>query len=258
MLILFFVLKNIFFTGNLPAKESRKREHLAEDEKAEKLAKITVKFSKEGGHPHIVQQSEEAQQKRPHEEPNHIEKNKKQKLDQQDTNVSTRSKQKEHIESQPETKKNNPSEQTTESNDNPKPKQSFTDNPGHGGRGKHKDANVNSPIESKRSKLRESKLKDNTEVTKVEDVEESAVVNSPVTTTEDIGSTSVHNPGPEPITPRPTPEFSLSNPSSESSTPLTPILTPPQPRKRGRPRKVNMFSYSIIFSYRFSYYYLSF
>lgn len=201
-----------------------------------------MKFSKEGGHPHIVQQPDETQQKRPHEEPNHLEKSKKQKLDQHDVNSSTRSKQKDHVmEPQIETKKNHPSDQPPDTSENPKPKPQFTDNPGHGVRGKHKDGNVNSPIESKRSKLKESKHKEhNPDVTKTEDVSESAVVNSPPTAAVEISNTPNNNPGPEPATPLPIPETPVLNPPLETSTPITPILTPPQPRKRGRPRKVNV------------------
>lgn len=198
-----------------------------------------MKFSKGGGHPHIVQQPEESQQKRPHEEPNHLEKNKKQKIE-QDSNVPTRLKQKEHIEVQTETKKNNPTEPDSETNDNPNPKQQTSDNPGHGGRGKHKDTNVSSPIESKRTKLKESKQRENNlEIIKTEDVAESPIAASPVSTTEDTDDGAVHNPGPQPILPVSTPDVSMSNPS-ETESPIVPILTPPQPRKRGRPRKVNI------------------
>lgn len=79
--------------GNLPSpvKESKKREHPPDDDKSEKLAKITVKFSKGGGHPHIVHQQGEDTSKRSHEDnPSNTEKNKKQKID-SDVVVLTRS-----------------------------------------------------------------------------------------------------------------------------------------------------------------------
>lgn len=215
-----------FSSGNLPLKESRKREHPPDDDKAEKLAKITVKFSKEGGHPHIVQQPEETQ-KRPHDDPNHVEKNKKQKVE---AELSTRSKQKEHIEIQ-----NNPFDQVPENIDNnTKIKLPIPDNPGHGSsRGRRRDSGSSSPIESKRNKLKETKPKDNPDMKKilVAEVAESVTVSSPLT--ED--AVVPDNPGPN-TTPIPTPDVSISTPASEVNTP---VVTP-QPRKRGRPRKVNI------------------
>lgn len=223
----------ILLTGNLPPKESRKREHPPEDDKAEKLAKITVKFSKEGGHPHIVQQPEESPQKRPHEDSTGLEKNKKQKVE-NDSIISTRSKQKDHV-VEPQTE-NNPSEPVSENSQHSKTKLHITDNPGHGGRGKHKDSSSNSPIETKRSKLRESKQKDNPESKQAEEeVAESTVAASPLTTADDSISNLSHNPGPY-STPISTPEVVACNPTPASSdAPVTPT-----PRKRGRPRKVNI------------------
>lgn len=68
--------------GNLPtpSKDTKKREY-PEDEKSEKLAKIKVKFSKEGGHPHIVQQTQEIGINKRSNEDSLTEKPKKQKLD---------------------------------------------------------------------------------------------------------------------------------------------------------------------------------
>jgi hypothetical protein len=66
--------------GTIPSssKESRRREAPQEEEKSEKLAKIKLKFSKEGGHPHIVQ--DEFHNKRSAEQNEH-DKFKRQKMD---------------------------------------------------------------------------------------------------------------------------------------------------------------------------------
>ncbi|XP_060534725.1 uncharacterized protein LOC132707076 [Cylas formicarius] len=55
--------------GNIPGqpKEAKKREFCGDDDKSEKLAKIKLKFSKEGGHPHIVQDENNKRLKRDHE-----------------------------------------------------------------------------------------------------------------------------------------------------------------------------------------------
>lgn len=222
--------------GNLPAKECRKREHPPDDEKSEKLAKITVKFSKEGGHPHIVQQTEqENHQKRPHDEPNHVEKTKKQKVEVEPTpTMSTRSKQKEQaIEASPsDSKKNNLSSPAVHDS------VAVHDNPGHGSRGKHKDSSTNSPIEAKRSKLKETRHKNNP--IEAETVEKdvpvdvagggvASVAASPA------GSLEESTPAATPlVTPASTPE--VPNPGSETLNTPTP---PAMPKKRGRPRKVS-------------------
>lgn len=187
----------------MPAKESKKREHPPpEDDKAEKLAKITVKLSKEGGHPHIVQQqNEDSPQKRPIDESNHVDSNKKQKIDS-------------------ELLIDNPPDQPADKIDSPKPKQN--DNPGHGTRGKHKqDASAAiSPPEAKRGKLKDSKQqKDHPD--------------TPENTTnaEYHRCNTVHQ-----QTPTSTPEI-LSSTLSFTSESNTPVVTP-QPKRRGRPRKV--------------------
>lgn len=201
-----------------------------------------MKFSKEGGHPHIVQQPEENLQKRPHEELNYLEKNKKQKLD-IDSTVSTRSKPKDvPVELETETKINNPTEPLSENNDNPKSKQHISDNPGHGFRGKHKDPNSNSPIEAKRTKLREMKQKDSPDTKKSEADAMQTMVASPIGTSEDTSSSTVHNnPGPE-VSPASTKDVVPSIPTPQSSTPTSTL----QPKKRGRPRKVILEKFSPI------------
>lgn len=245
-----FLRTYLSFQGNIPAKESRKREHPPEEDKSEKLAKITVKFSKEGGHPHIVQQNEQENlQKRPHEDQNHLEKNKKQKVDVVESIISTRSKQKEHaVDGHAEVKESDPSSPVMDTqSDNSKSKQPQTtltnpDNPGHGLRGKHKDQISNSPMEAKRSKLKESRHKTNlVEPEKVEINNPNIVspVASPLDTAPEATALVYQIPAPPAVTPVSTPEIGsvASTPGSEASTPSS-TNTTPQPKKRGRPRKV--------------------
>ncbi|CAG9858426.1 unnamed protein product [Phyllotreta striolata] len=152
-----------------PAKESKKREHPVDDEKSEKLVKITVKFPKEGGHPHIVQQpGDDNSPKRSHDENSGSEKNKKQKVE-SDSVISTRSSSR-HKEQQEAS-----SDKSTA---------------GAEVKLKHKDHSHESPVETKRA--RKDNLSDKTKLLKDENFEEllfiDAKLTSPVTISEDSRS----------------------------------------------------------------------
>ncbi|XP_028133639.2 titin isoform X1 [Diabrotica virgifera virgifera] len=154
--------------GNLPlspAKDPKKREHLTDEDKSERLAKITVKFSKEGGH-HIVHQGDDNPLKRPQEELPVPEKNKKQKVD-TDSVVSTRSTRNKEYHEGGEIKSNSATESKVS----------------------HRDQSLECPIEAKRSRKENinDKLKqkenDNAEIQIIE-----SKVDSPITISEDSRS----------------------------------------------------------------------
>ncbi|XP_072375522.1 uncharacterized protein [Diabrotica undecimpunctata] len=155
--------------GNLPVsptKDPKKREHPTDEDKSERLAKITVKFSKEGGH-HIVQQGDDNPLKRHQEELPVPEKNKKQKVD-TDSVVLTRStRHKEYIEGG-ESKSNSATESKVS----------------------QRDQSLECPIEAKRSRKEnindKIKQKENDNAEDVQIIE--SKVDSPITISEDSRS----------------------------------------------------------------------
>ncbi|CAG9827391.1 unnamed protein product [Diabrotica balteata] len=155
--------------GNLPVsptKDPKKREHPTDEDKSERLAKITVKFSKEGGH-HIVQQGDDNPLKRHQEELPVPEKNKKQKVD-TDAVVSTRStRHKEYVEGG-ESKSNSATESKVS----------------------QRDQSLECPIEAKRSRKEnindKIKQKENDNAEDIQIIE--SKLDSPITISEDSRS----------------------------------------------------------------------
>nr|CAI5846781.1 unnamed protein product [Callosobruchus analis] len=197
--------------GNLPVK----------DDKSEKLAKITLKLSKEGG-AHIVQQPED-NPKRPNDEPA-LEKNKKQKSDPKQHPVAepameTRSRHKEH----------------DAAGEASKPT-------------KHKDpTGTESPIDAKRSKLSPSPARDTRSRSKdvIEPEEEVRVIearlDSPIVISEDSrsqdsGSCIIIEDTASEHSFTPDSERKLESEMVDCSDVTTPTGTP-TPKRRGRPRK---------------------
>ncbi|CAH1160050.1 unnamed protein product [Phaedon cochleariae] len=223
--------------GNLPAatKDGKKRDHQPEEDKSEKLAKITVKFSKEGGHPHIVQQVEEGS-KRPYEEHGVQEKSKKQKVEVESI-ISTRSRHKEQVQA--------------EGNDAKSKKD--TENP-H----KHKDASHDYHVETKRAKKDDNigRSRRSSSRTRQKDVDNSDEIqiiepklNSPIVISEDSRSQDSSVIILDDYKEDSASDLSLLgiNPDSLKGTPVrsdsglsvhSASSTTPSPRKRGRPRKV--------------------
>ncbi|XP_057670969.1 titin-like isoform X1 [Diorhabda carinulata] len=203
--------------GNLPhspTKESKKKDQSLDEDKSEKLAKITVKFSKEGGHPHIVQQlGDESNQKRPHEET--VDKNKKLKVDMESV-VATRSKHKDH--------------DVIDNKSNPGPEL----------RTKHKDHSLESPVEVKRTKKdnfnEKLKVKDpDTDVCVIESKIDSPIIISEDSRSQDSGSVILLDDVKEDsVSSIDISKYTLkaANLSSVESATQSPII-----RKRGRPKK---------------------
>ncbi|XP_074037762.1 PHD finger protein enhancer of yellow 3 [Leptinotarsa decemlineata] len=242
--------------GNLPSptKDSKKREHPPDDEKSEKLAKITVKFSKGGGHAHIVQQLEETH-KRPHEDQTAPEKNKKQKVENEST-MSTRSSRHKEVAVEIALEAKSRHKEHADGSDM-KLKQKDIENPQFEAirSSKHKDLSQDSPTEPKRLKLSEfpvraSRCSSKSRQREIETTEEIQIIetklNSPIVISEDSrsqdsGSVILIDESKE------EPSFNLTlqklGTDSPKGTPksdsvMTTPSTTPTPKKRGRPRKV--------------------